>query len=139
MPLQNAINRNRYQVHLTHPGASNQTTLNTWTSLAPDVTEVVDTNGIHSGGIITIPQTGIWTVGASLKVEAGAVVTGGGSGLPPCPSPGTPLSYTWSFVQLGYDLGLQLVQESWALVRGTTAYWMAQAHAYDPSLYPTLD
>jgi hypothetical protein len=42
-------------------------------------------------------------------------------------------------VQLGYDLGLQLVQESWALVPGTTAYWMAQAHAYDSILYPTLD
>jgi hypothetical protein len=134
------VNRSsRYQVHLTHPGAINQTTLNTWTSLVPNLSEVVDTSGIHSGGIITIPQTGIWTVGASLKVEAGAVVTGGGSGLPPCPSPGTPLSYTWSFVQLGYDLGLHLVQESWALVPGTIAYWMAQAHAYDPILYPTLD
>jgi hypothetical protein len=42
-------------------------------------------------------------------------------------------------VQLGYDLGLHLVQESWALVPGTTAYWMAQAHAYDPILYPSLD
>ena len=108
------VNRSsRYQVHLTHPGAINQTTLNTWTSLVPNLSEVVDTSGIHSGGIITIPQTGIWTVGASLKVEAGAVVTGGGSGLPPCPSPGTPLSYTWSFVQLGYDLGLHLIAGPW--------------------------
>ena len=129
---------NRYQVHLTHPGASNQTALNTWTPLTANLTEVVDTNGIHSGGTITIPYTGIWAVGASLKVEAGAVVTGGGS-LPPCPSSGTPLSYTWSFVQLGYDLGLHLVQESWALVPGTIVYWIAQAHAYDPILYPTLD
>ncbi|XGB42892.1 MAG: hypothetical protein LVS60_03490 [Nodosilinea sp. LVE1205-7] len=31
------------------------------------------------------------------------------------------------------------MQESWALVPGTIAYWMAQANAYDPILYPTLD
>ena len=131
--------RSRYQVHLTHPGASNQTALNTWTPLTANLTEVVDTNGIHSGGTITIPYTGIWAVGASLKVEAGAVVTGGGNGLPPCPPAGTPLSYTWSFVDLGYDIGLDLMQESWALAPGTIAYWVAQANAYDPVLYPTLD
>lgn len=90
MPLQNAINRDRYQVHLTHPGASNQTSLNIWTPLTSNLTEVVDTNGIHSSGIITIPYTGIWAVGASLKVEAGAVVTGGGSSLPPAPARAPP-------------------------------------------------
>jgi hypothetical protein len=63
----------------------------------------------------------------------------GGNGLPPCPPAGTALSYTWSFVDLGYDIGLHLMQESWALVPGTIAYWMAQANAYDPILYPTLD
>jgi hypothetical protein len=49
------------------------------------------------------------------------------------------LSYTWSFVDLGYDVGMALRNEPWALVPGTIAYWMAQATAFDPVLYPSLD
>ena len=52
--------RSRYQVHLTHPGASNQTALNTWTPPTANLTEVVDTNGIHSGGTITIHGVSQW-------------------------------------------------------------------------------
>ncbi len=73
------------------------------------------------------------------RYQEGSTGGSGGNGLPPCPPAGTDLNYTWSFVDLGYDLGLHLVQESWALVPGTIPYWMAQAHAYDPILYPTLD
>jgi hypothetical protein len=61
------------------------------------------------------------------------------NGLPPCPPPGTALFYTWSFVDLGYDIGLDLKNEPWALVPGTIPYWMAQATAFDPVLYPSLD
>jgi len=56
--------------------------------------------------------------------------------LPDCPPPNTPLTYQWSFVELGFDLGTLLFNTPFALKGGTNNYWISQANASNPGLYP---